>query len=407
MMNTSPPNASATDTMAIDSADPPAWQRMHDGAQEISELIEELSYTATTTVAAEQVATIAQHRHHELTITVAGSDPLLVSAAVTIANASIRQLSMEGASRLVRHSNTDGLVDLALYALDVPRARDVVTLQQRPPAPQALLDPVRSMVVRDDPSLVAHDTCFIDDSLRGLIVHELHLPLRASAALLDGSLSSVELGIVRSLDPDSFASAQLFVMTANEVAPTIDWRAIVTGVGLDALQAVAGAPTPAGFSSHFGHDRLTRVLRVLTHEPQWLIDLTVMSELLLLVSNQPTSWPSSVSSGVSRKVASWRRSHLGLSQLDLVQELSSTVGLSVEHHKVLLAGLFATIARTSDQATSGSSASTDSRHSDADDARPGTTPTDEALVVAERLAFHPRTSRPLATLARRLIDALD
>jgi hypothetical protein len=402
MMNTSQPTAVAT---AID--DPPSRQSPHNGAHDVSELIEELSYTATTTVAAEQVAKIAQHRHHELTITVAGSDPLLVSAAVTIANASIRQLSIEGASRLVRHSNTDGLVDLALYALDTPRARDVVTLQQRPPAPQAQLDPLRSIVVRDDPSLLAHETCFIDDSLRGLVVHELHVPLRASAALLDGSLSSTELDIVRSLDVHSCVSAQLFVMTANEVAPSIDWRAIVTKIGLDALQAVAGAPTPAGFSSHFGHDQLTRVLRVLTHEPQWLIDLTVMSELVLLVSNQPTSWPSSVSSGVSRKVASWRRSHLGLSQLDLVQELSTIAGLSVQHRQVLLAGLFASISHMNGQTTSSVSAPPDSRWSDTGNGQPGTTPMDEALVVAEQLAFHPRTGRPVAALARRLLDALD
>jgi hypothetical protein len=361
----------------------------------LSTIIEDLTLTALNNASVNALATLADHRGPIVTVCVLGSDPELVTAATALIDASIAEISLE-APLLRRAIDNDELADLLIYVIDQPRARDLVTLGQRPPAPHRPVDPLRTLIIRSATAATLRQGRVIDPIVAPYARDDIDVSLRACAATFTGSFTDEVLAALRTLSHQMARSATDYVAHAACEFPDIAWRSLVEQVGVHELQALglvlgnsAAPPSLNEVRQIAGHQGVTQQLQLIAFDGASIVDLTVASHLSVMLANHRNDWPASVVKHATRALVSWRQAHVGLSHLDVLHDLRREPNLSDDDRAVLTAGVSAVIGCVHD------------------------TPLREpvlhldALTVAQRLAFHPLTPRSLSALARRTIDTLD
>jgi hypothetical protein len=288
----------------------------------VGEVIEELTLTALNNAAVHALRQLADHRGMVVTVAVAGSDPELVAAATVVIDASIAVMPLElpSATLLRRAVDNDELVDLVIYVMDQPRARDIVMLGQRPPAPHRPVDPLRTLILRSATSDTLRHQRVIDPTVARYGRDDIDVSLRACAAAINGSIGGSVLGAIGNLDHQTPRCATDFLTQADLKYPDIAWRTLLEQVGVEELRALgttlgalAAPPTPAQLGWLTGHQQLTEQLHVILHEGASLVDLTVASQLEVMLATNPTDWPAPVIDQAARTLVSMYCMHCAVS----------------------------------------------------------------------------------------------
>jgi hypothetical protein len=299
-------------------------------------------------------------------------------------------------SSLRRAVDNSELVDVMIYVIDQPRARDIVALGQRPPAPHRPVDPLRTLIIRSATADTLRRDRVIDPIVASFARDDIDVSLRAGAASVNGCFTKPVLRSLHQLDQHASLSATNYVDQAAGQFPDIAWHWLVNEVGVEELRALGTAlcaqgepPSLDQLGRFTGHHEVTDQLHLIVHDAQSIIDLTIVSQLDVMLATHPNDWPASVAHNATRALASWRQAHVGLSVLDVLHDLRSEPGLSDHDRRALATGVMAMVRDKT--ATDGAQFSVNG----------------DALHIAHQLAFHPLTPRSVAALARRTIDTLE